>query len=315
MVTLSVFTPTFNRADLLPRGYQALCRQTSHDFCWLIIDDGSTDLTKELVESWITSESIIKTHDGFEGLSKDASWLHIRYCYKENGGLHTGYNKAIELMDTELCVCIDSDDYMPDDAVEVILDRWKKYNNGNIAGVIGLDCRINGDLLGAEFIEGTITHVINLREDPRYNFDNKIVMRVDLLKKVAPQPTINGEKHFNPIWMIFKVDELAPFVLINKILCMVDYQDDGMTYNTINQYFKSPYSFLELRKFYLTLRHASWKYILKNHVHLVAQSYIARENVFKISPKPMISFLLYPFGVLLFLFMKIKYKHHNKRLV
>lgn len=313
MKTLTIFTPTYNRADLLSRGYAALCRQTSTDCCWLVIDDGSTDSTTELVRSWLIVDSICAVEGGFEGYAVDAPWLHIRYCYKENGGLHTGYNKAIELMDTELCVCIDSDDYMPDDAVEIILDRWKKYNNGNIAGVIGLDCRINGELLGENFVEGTVTHVISLREDPRYNFDNKIVVRVDLLKKVAPQPTIHGEKNFNPIWMIFKVDELAPFVLINKILCMVDYQDGGMSYDTINQYFNSPHSFLELRKFYLTLKYASLKYRLKNHIHLIAQSHIARENVFTVSPNPLISFLLYPLGLLLFFYMRRKHKQHNRR--
>ena len=49
--------------------------------------------------------------------------------YKENGGLHTGYNKAIEMAESELCVCIDSDDYMPDDAIERIIDFWNKNKN------------------------------------------------------------------------------------------------------------------------------------------------------------------------------------------
>ncbi len=57
MKTLTVFTPTYNRADLLPRGYEALARQTSKDFKWLIIDDGSKDNTRELVRTWITEES------------------------------------------------------------------------------------------------------------------------------------------------------------------------------------------------------------------------------------------------------------------
>ena len=79
MKTLTVFTPTYNRAKLLERNYNSLCQQTSNDFEWLVIDDGSTDDTKAVVEKWIKENKI-----------------KITYIYKENGGLASGYNKAIE---------------------------------------------------------------------------------------------------------------------------------------------------------------------------------------------------------------------------
>ena len=101
MPLLTVFTPTYNRAYTLERTYLSLKNQTCHDFLWLIIDDGSKDNTREKVEQW----------------KNGTLEFEIRYEFKENGGLHTGYNKAIELCDTELMVCIDSDDYMPPDAV------------------------------------------------------------------------------------------------------------------------------------------------------------------------------------------------------
>ena len=87
MYTITVFTPTYNRANLLKRGYEALKRQSLKDFEWLIVDDGSTDNTREVVNSWI-----------------EANQIPIRYIYKENGGLHTGYNTAIQNINTELCV-------------------------------------------------------------------------------------------------------------------------------------------------------------------------------------------------------------------
>ena len=95
--SITVFTPTYNRAYILPKCYESLCHQTCKDFEWLIIDDGSTDGTKELVARW-------QAH---------GNGYPIRYIYKQNGGLHTGYNTAIANMDTELSVCIDSDDSMP----------------------------------------------------------------------------------------------------------------------------------------------------------------------------------------------------------
>ena len=108
-VLLTVFTPAYNRAYSLPRTYSSLKAQTCKDFIWLIIDDGSTDNTHELVECWM------KEDNGFL----------IQYIYKENGGMHTAHNTAYANIHTELNVCVDSDDAMPDDAVEKILNKWE----------------------------------------------------------------------------------------------------------------------------------------------------------------------------------------------
>lgn len=294
--SLTVFTCTYNRAHTICRTYKSLCKQTSKNFEWLIIDDGSTDNTRDVVEKWLCAEN------GFR----------IIYVYKENGGLHTGYNKAIELMDTELCVCIDSDDWMPDNAVEIIINSWKNYGNENLAGIVGNDYLINGQVLGDNFSEGEVIHYIKLKESRKYNIDNKIVMRVDLLKRVAPQPSFPNEKNFNPIWLILKIDEIAPFVLINKNLCFVDYQNGGMSYNLINQYFNSPNSFLELRKLYISLKYASSLYKLKNYIHLIAQSFIARKNPFVESPSKLIACVFLPIGYLLYVYMCASHVHFNK---
>jgi len=77
MVRLSLFTPTYNRAYILPKLYESLCKQTCNDFEWLIVDDGSTDNTKELVDEWI------------------GEWrIAIRYVYQQNGGKMRAFNKA-----------------------------------------------------------------------------------------------------------------------------------------------------------------------------------------------------------------------------
>ena len=85
---LTVFTPAYNRADLLTRCYESMCKQTNKNFIWMIVDDGSTDNTREISESWVQN-------------TKD---FQVIYIYKENGGLHTAYNTAIANIDTELCV-------------------------------------------------------------------------------------------------------------------------------------------------------------------------------------------------------------------
>ena len=116
---LTIFTPAYNRAYTIHKCYESLKRQSCKDFEWLIIDDGSTDNTKELVKKWI----------------KETNDFKIRYIYQENQGMHGAHNTAYENIYTELNVCIDSDDYMPNDAVEKIRDAWKKVrDNKKISG-------------------------------------------------------------------------------------------------------------------------------------------------------------------------------------
>lgn len=304
--TLTVFTPSYNRVDLLTRGYEALLRQTSHDFCWLIIDDGSKDNTRELVHSWFDESNIEEDSNHIRGVSKDASWLQMQYCYKENGGLHTGYNKAIELMDTEICICIDSDDYMPDDGVEICVNEWSKHKDKNIAGLVGYDYTIQGKLLGEKMEDGKVIHYVRMKQDKRYTADNKLVMRVDLLKKVAPQLSFPGERNFNPIWMILKIDQFAPFVMIDKTLCIVDYQESGMAANIVNQYFNSPNSFMELRRLYVNLKYTSFAWRMRQYVHLVANAKMAGKSPFLSDVSSMGVLLAYPLGTLLYYYLNSK---------
>lgn len=104
-IQITVFTPAYNRAHTLPRTYESLKKQGNKNFIWLIVDDGSTDNTKELVDKWISEEK------GFT----------IQYIYKENGGMHTAHNIAYQNITTELNVCIDSDDCLAENAIDKIL--------------------------------------------------------------------------------------------------------------------------------------------------------------------------------------------------
>ncbi len=289
--TLTVFTPAYNRAHTLGRTYESLCRQTCKDFCWLVIDDGSTDDTQCMVEEWQRRDN------GFD----------ITYVWKENGGLHTGYNKAIELMDTELCVCIDSDDWMPDDAVEVIVNYWENHRNEAIAGFVGKDYLADGTQMGEDFPQDGIMHLVELQQYKKWRPDSKPIMRVDLLKLVAPQPSFKGEKNFNPYYMMLKIDQICPFRFINNNLCFVDYQPTGMAANIYNQYFDSPNSFVELRRLYVTLKHTTLIWRLRQYVHLVAECKIAGKNPFKeVGINRFCVLMMYPCGLMLFYYMCYK---------
>lgn len=310
--TLTVFTPSYNRANLLQRGYEALLRQSSHDFCWLIIDDGSKDNTRELVYSWFAPNCTVANNQ-IKGVSKDATWLKIQYCYKENGGLHTGYNKAIELMDTELSVCIDSDDYMPNNGVEIILRNWAKCKRlgDDVAGIIGLDYYYDSKApIGGKFsIENQLIKMMDL--SPKYNHygDTKIACRVDLLKEKWPMPSFKGEKNFNPFYYYLQIDNDYLFYIINENICFVDYQETGMSANIYNQYMNSPKSFACLREEYLRQTRLPFLFRFKHAIHY-GSSVIFSSQISRIfhSPSPLLTIPAFPLGIMLNLFIRLKIK-------
>lgn len=280
---ITVFTPTYNRAKLIRRVYDSLVRQTNQQFKWLVIDDGSTDDTKTVIHDCINENKI-----------------EISYVYKENGGLHTGYNAAIERLDTELSICVDSDDWLPDDAIERILKVWNERKADDIAGLIGLDYTAGGDLIGDHLPDGASINPIDLLASKTNHGDKKYVVRTDCYKKVAPMPEFAGEKNFNPHYMILKLSADYQFVAVDAPLCIVDYQPDGMTANQFKQYVNSPRSYAELRRVIMGLPRVPAGYLLKTTIHYCSSSQLSRNRSYiRESPKPLLTLLCTPAGWLL----------------
>lgn len=285
---LTIFTPTYNRAHTIERTYHSLCRQSCKEFDWLIIDDGSTDNTASIVKAWVAENKI-----------------PIRYVYKENGGLYTGYNVAYSLIESELCVCVDSDDYMPDDAVEKIYRCWIERGGEQYAGLIGLDFHLDGTPIGGYFPTG-LDNVwfMDLYIKKLHLGDVKPVLRTDLMKTVAPMVGFEGEKNFNPAYMMMQVCDRYPILLLNENLCFVDYQTglDSMSAGIWKQYRNSPHSFQKQRILELQLVHNSWKNRIRVAIHYVASSLIAHDKGWlRKSPKKWITLLVSPMGFMLYL--------------
>ena len=254
MKTLTVFTPTYNRAHTLERLYRSLCSQTCQDFDWLVIDDGSTDETTALIQRFI-----------------DEGRIPIRYTFKENGGLYTGYNTAYANIDTELNVCIDSDDTMPADAVEKILSQWRTRGADRYCGLLGLDVDMDtGQPLGGRFPEGmTECFFPELYARSIHRGDTKQVMRTDLMKEVAPQVGFPGEKNFNPVYMLLQVTDKYPILVVN------DQKGDSMSRNIWRQYLDSPRSFAKMRRLEMRLRHTTPLSRMRCALHYAVESLIA----------------------------------------
>lgn len=293
MKLLTIFTPTYNRVHTLERTYRSLCNQSCKDFEWLIIDDGSTDNTAEIVDKWI-EEAIFK----------------IRYIYKENGGLYTGYNTAYENIKTELNVCIDSDDYMPTDAVEIIVNHWKRYGNKKYAGIIGLDFyHIKDTPIGGYFpLNLKEVYFLDLYTKKLHFGDTKQVMRTDLMKSVAPMIGFPGEKNFNPVYMLMQVCDKYPLLVLNENLCYVDYQEiDSMSKAIYWQYRNSPKSLVKQRLLELSLNRNTLKNKFRVAIHYVSSCIFAKDKkCFSQSPSRLLTILASPLGVALNVFIRYK---------
>ena len=311
MTTLTVFTPAYNRAHTLGRTYESLCRQTCKDFCWLVVDDGSLDGTRELVASWILKNQCeIDSKCNSFGGSCEAGF-DIRYIWKENGGLHTGYNTAYAIIDTELCVCIDSDDWMPDDAVEKIVNCWRKRGSDRYAGIMGLDFDTQGKPLGGYFPENLKeTYFLDMYIKKIHRADTKEVMRTDLMKTVAPQVGFEGEKNFNPVYMLLQVCDDYPLIVLNENLCVVEYQqDDSMSRGIYRQYMNSPRSFAKLRKLEMSLKRNTLTNRFRSAIHYVSSCLIAKDKGWlSQAPNKILVLVAAPVGYALQLYIKYKAK-------
>ena len=291
MASLTIFTPAFNRADLLPRAFEALLKQKNKDFIWLIVDDGSTDATESVVKSF----------------QQKPSGFLIKYIYKENGGLHTAYNTAIANADTELCMCIDSDDWIAEDAVENILKCWKKIKRPDCAGIVGLDSRPDGPLICRIKAKGYI-NLIEYDLHHRWGGDRKLVVRTDLYRTVAPMPSFNGEKNFNPQYMHIEIAQNYSFYVLNKPLCVVDYQETGMSAGIFKQYLNSPNSFAQYRRLKMSIRPNSIPNIARNAIHYDSSCILAGKpwEIVTRSPQKIITIAMIPLGALLSIYIKYK---------
>ncbi len=291
MKTVTVFTPTYNREELLRRLYASLCQQTSQDFLWLIIDDGSSDSTKELVQTWIN-----------EGI------IEIQFHFKENGGMHTGHNAAYQLIETELNVCIDSDDYMPNDAVDKIIKKWNTVRDKTkMAGLIGLDADCEGKIIGTKIPESLSTgSLTSLYENHGVKGDKKIVLKTEIVKKFPAYPEYSGEK-LVPLGILYlMIGYEFDFLYSNDVYCIVEYQPDGSSNSIFKQYKQSPRGFAYARmiqKKYST----SVLQDFKNSIHLISSALFANDmGLLLKGSKIYQNILMLPFGIILHVYILFK---------
>ena len=235
MKKITILTPSYNRAHTLPVLYESLLKQDADAFEWLVVDDGSTDATEKLVEGWRAEGKIT-----------------IRYIRKQNGGKHTALNEGIRLIESELTFIVDSDDWLPENAVEIILKYHEKYRGTEgLCGYSFLRFYPDGKVNDAFYPKDEwIDTYVNARINAGIAGDKAEVFYTEILKQF-PFPVYEGEK-FVPEDLVW-VQMSGPYkmVHINQCIYISDYLEDGLTRSGKRMKIHSPKAMTKRARIYL----------------------------------------------------------------
>ena len=224
---ITVFTPAYNRAHLLPRLYDSLCKQTFRDFEWVIVDDGSVDDTRSL------SLSLPK---------REGTFFPIRYFYQENGGKHRAINRGVKEAKGDLFFIADSDDWLPENALERVSYHFQHVmNDPSIGGVCGVKTLSNNKRVGMELpFELMDLSPLDYWFKYKIHGDSAEVFRTEVLRQF-PFPEIEGEK-FCPEALVWYRIAKAGYKLryFNESIYTCEYLPDGLTAHIIKIRVKSP---------------------------------------------------------------------------
>ena len=208
---LTIFTPTYNREKLLERAYQSLLAQTSQDFVWLIVDDGSVDNTKTLVEQWQNDNQIA-----------------INYIFQENGGKMRAHNTGVRNCETELFLCLDSDDYLVKTAVEDVLQCFFENKSTSIAGIVAHKGESDDKVLFNQVFPDIKKSTLRALYRGGFSGETTLIFKTEILKKYL-FPEILGEKYVPEDYIYDKIDEDYKLIILPKILTICELVEEGYT--------------------------------------------------------------------------------------
>lgn len=216
---ISIFTPTYNRGYCLHKLYESLVNQSDKRFEWIIVDDGSTDNTKTIVDDWIK-----------QGL------IQIIYSYQENQGKMAAHNKGVDLCNTDYFICVDSDDYLTNYAVQTFIQEIFKHNiyENCFSGLIlrkaifksGEKISSNNHLK----FEEKRTTLWDLYNKYSYEGETALLYKTVILKKFK-FPLFENEKFISESYIYNKIDDHYDMIFVNKEIMHCEYMNDGYSVN------------------------------------------------------------------------------------
>lgn len=223
MALITVITPTYNRAEQLKKLFQSLSSQTSNNFEWLVVDDGSTDHTAEAANEMMQSAN-----------------FRMRYIHKENGGKHTALNAGIKTITSELTFIVDSDDDVLPDGIATIERYYLKYKDEPDVGIWAFlrQSRSKGIILKMPHDEYVGDYA---EERIRKNRPGDLA-EVFLTKALRefPFPEFQGERFLSEDVVWIPLGQKYRSVFINLPIYLCDYLQGGLTHNDKILKFASP---------------------------------------------------------------------------
>lgn len=222
---ITILTPAYNRASLLPRLFDSLLRQTFKDFEWIVVDDGSTDNTHEVLAS-------IKERCG------DA--FPMTCLYKENGGKHTAVNLGVQLAKGDLTLILDSDDELPPTAIGNILAKFDAVKNEDkVDGLCFYMAHRNGQVIGRPVLNNILTDSLNLRYKLKVSGDMCEIFKTSVLTE-NPFPVVPNERFCPEALLLNRIALKHKMLLCHDVVYLRDYLNGGLTDNIVRIRMKSP---------------------------------------------------------------------------
>ena len=222
---LTILTPTYNRAEELRRLGGSLLEQTSADFEWLVVDDGSSDETAAVI-------------NGFSSQAR----FPIRHVKKSNGGKHTAINLGVSMIESELTFIVDSDDWLTKDAVATIIEVHSRYKDReDICGYSFLRAFPDGTINGNPFErDGLIGSYIDVRVNADDTGADKAEVFLTRCLREFPFPEFPGERFLGEDLVWVRMGRKYNMVHLNKAIYVGAYLEGGLTNNRRSNNISSP---------------------------------------------------------------------------
>ncbi|BDG67022.1 glycosyl transferase [Enterococcus innesii] len=283
---IAIYTPTYNRKQELKRLYESLCNQTNKNFFWLIIDDGSTDETHDIVKEWINENTI-----------------DIRYEKKENGGKHTALNLALKIVDSYWNICVDSDDYLiSEDVIYKLNEDIEKYSTSKDIVSIVYPYQFKNQYVKKISRKEQLVKKYDLRSKKLNVREISILSRPYTYKDIS-FPIFKEENFISEGAIEIPKLLKGNRVYIHEPIIEGDYLQDGLSKNIIRIWAKNPKGYYYVRnlQIQLYLKRKMYLQVIKPAGQILAYNLFKKTNIFKGTNYHLIVLLSFPFGILYWL--------------